>query len=165
MLLLLLGMLIFLLPSQGTYPTSWACLFLHHPTQHCTSTLDVYICCGWAYGWLGCITAGCLGILPRSLNNTTVCGSFLTGSSASTLVQYNSWWLGSYEEKKSSQGIVVMEWWWVCLPVSIAYEASQSPYICLTLMCDQVWPDRIYSRNPFLFRWFYLVCCIRCCPA
>ena len=110
MLLLLLGMLIFLLPSQGTYPTSWACLFLHHPTQHCTSTLDVYICCGWAYGWLDWITAGCLGILPRSLNNTTVCGSFLTGSSASTLVQYNSWWLGSYEEKKSSQGIVVMEW-------------------------------------------------------
>jgi hypothetical protein len=29
---------------------------------------------------------------------------------SSTLVQYNSWWLGSYEEKKSSQGIVVMEW-------------------------------------------------------
>ncbi len=72
--------------------------------------------------------------------------SSLTGSTASTLVQYNTWWLGSYQEnwaclKISSNHSVVMEWWWVRLPLSIAYEACQSPYICLTLMCDQVWLD------------------------
>jgi hypothetical protein len=70
-------------------------------------------------------------------------GSSLSGSTASTHVQYNIWWYGSNQEVGLTYKIPAKTMWQmsgdgVCLPLSIAYEACQSPCICLTLMWDQV---------------------------